>query len=241
MISLIKRIIAAILILLNTFTVVCFAKTENRPILNLPDEFYTYTDDKAQLSEILGLDEKNLDNYVSENNLIELGANEDNTKQIKYICYADNFSKKIGNISSLADDKIEALIPDIVDVKDAKGKIIEKNGQKFIKCDFLSNDNGGEYVIAQYITVVNNKFHILNFLTAKAESTEYAERIFASFSSDEFFEYTKTEKPKTNTMGILLSIILISIVAVAIIVTVVIDFKKQKVMYPEEEISEENE
>ena len=226
----IKRIIAASLVILNLFSFACFAKKESAASLKLPNEFYTYSDDKAQLSEILGLDEKNLDNYVSENNLIELGANEDNTKQIKYICYADNFSKKIGNISSLADDKIEALIPDIVDVKDAKGKIIEKNGQKFIKCDFLSNDNGGEYVIAQYITVVNKKFHILNFLTAKDESTEYVEKIFADFSSEEIFTYTKLSAEKTNTTGILMSIILISVIAVAIIVTVIIDIKKQKII-----------
>lgn len=224
----IKRIIAAALIILNMFTVVCFAKSEMKATLQLPDEFYTYSENKADLSEILGLAEAELDSYVNENNLIELGVNEDNTKQIKYISYADSFSTEIGNISSLADDKIEALIPDIVNVKNAKGKIIEKNGQKFIKCDFSSNDNGGEYIITQYITVVNNKFHILNFLTAANMDTKYTASIFKDFSNNELFEYKEKAPENKSTIGILISIILISLVSIAIVVTVVVDFKKQK-------------
>lgn len=230
----IKRIFAATLVILNIFTVVCFAKTESSATLQLPKEFYTYSEDKAELSGILGLDVKELDSYVFENNLVELAANEDNTKQIKYICYADSFSTKIGNISSLADDKIEALIPDIVDVENAKGKIIKSNGQKFIKCDFSSNDNGGEYIITQYITVVNNKFHILNFLTATGEDTEYSVSVFEDFSENEIFTYKEASRTKKSTTGILISIILISLISVAIIVTVVIDFKRQKNVKTEE-------
>ena len=100
--------------------------------LKAGDEFSVYGQDSGKAEEILGMSEAELDGYVSQNNIVYLAVNEDNTKQIRLTVAATAFSESTGNLSLLSDSEIEELIPDITGGSAVKGDIIESDGQKFV-------------------------------------------------------------------------------------------------------------
>ena len=151
------------------------------------DEFTVYGEDSGKAAEILGMSETELDGYVSQNNIVYLAVNEDNTKQIRLTVDATAFSESTGNLSLLSDSEIEELIPDITGDSAVKGEIIENGGQKFVLSRVSSEDSGGGYTLARYFTVAGDNEYILSFYTSDGVSEDYIGEVFESFKSDDFY------------------------------------------------------
>lgn len=184
------------------------------------DEFTVYGEDSGKAAEILGMSETELDGYVSQNNIVYLAVNEDNTKQIRLTVAATAFSESTGNLSLLSDSEIEELIPDITGDSAVKGDIIESGGQKFVVSRVSSEDSGGGYTLARYFTVAGDNEYILSFYTSDGVSEDYIGEVFESFKSDDF--YGENDK-KPYSYIVIAALVLFSAGALFIIYTIIRD------------------
>ena len=207
------------------FAVTAFAESGEIKI-TAPKDFYFYESggNAAGTAQILGMTAAELENYCTENGIVYIAVNKDNSKQIRLTVTESAFSGSVGNLSNLSPDKIDALIPDITGVD--RGEIIEKDGQRFIKTVVSANDSGGEYTILRYFTVAAKKDYTLSFYTSSGTETDYAEEVFGGFSSEDFY---KSESKKSYVGYIIIAaIVLLASGSVYIIFTLVRDIKNDR-------------
>lgn len=236
---LIKKFILTIIVAVLLFSFnVSAKKYEIVKSLKPQGEFYVYGEQNDKLAKILSMDVNSLDSYCHQNNVHYLAVNADNTKQIKVTSSVTDFSNSVINISGLSNDSITALIPDITGVEGAKGEVINKDGQKFIKTQFKTSDSGGEYILSQYFTVADKSTIVLSFYTKSGLDTDYIEKTFDSFTSPLFI--TDTDESANSPIGIVLLIAagIFGIACVVILITILRDIKKEKVT--EEVIENDN-
>ena len=220
----IKKIIctaAAVLL----FTVSAFAQSGGIKI-TAPEKFYSYESGKssAETAKILGMTDTELESYCAENGIKYIAVNEDNSKQIRLAVADSSFSASIGNLTNLTEDKITALIPDITGAK--RGEIIDKDGQSFIKTAESASDSGGGFTVISYFTVAAKKDYVLSFYTSSGTDTKYAEEVFKSYWSEDFY-MQKSEKSPFRYV-IFAAIVLLAAGSVYIIFTLVRDIKNDR-------------
>ena len=176
-----KRIIALIAVFILLFSLTVSADSS----INItPDgEFITETE---QIAKIIGMDKNELLDFCIENKIVYIAVNKDNSKQIRVTVKENDFSNGIVNINGLSDDKINAVLTDVIGVEGIKGEIINKDGQKFIKTEMSSKDSGGDFILTEYITVANKKVYVLSFYTNKKADTKYIEKTFETLESPNF-------------------------------------------------------
>lgn len=176
-----KRIIALIAVFILLFSLTVSADSS----INItPDgEFITETE---QIAKIIGMDKNELLDFCIENKIVYIAVNKDNSKQIRVTVKENDFSNGIVNINGLSDDKINAVLHDVIGVEGIKGEIINKDGQKFIKTEMSSKDSGGDFILTEYITVANKKVYVLSFYTNKKADTKYIEKTFETLESPNF-------------------------------------------------------
>ena len=220
----IKKIIctaAAVLL----FAVTVFAESGGIKI-TAPEKFYSYESGKsaAETAKILGMTDTELESYCAENGIKYIAVNEDNSKQIRLAVAESSFSASIGNLTNLTEDKITALIPDITGAK--RGEIIDKDGQSFIKTAESASDSGGGFTVISYVTVAAKKDYVLSFYTSSGTDTKYAEEVFKSYWSEDFY-MQKSEKSPFRYV-IFAAIVLLAAGSVYIIFTLVRDIKNDR-------------
>ena len=202
------------------FLIVLPVSAAGKISIDAGDEFSVYGQDSGKAAEILGMSEAELNGYVSQNNIVYLAVNEDNTKQIRLTVAATAFSESTGNLSLLSDSEIKELIPDITGDSAVKGKIIESDGQKFVLSRVSSEDSGGGYTLARYFTVAGDNEYILSFYTSQGVSEDYIKSVFESFSLDDF--YTGKDKNPYSYI-VIAALVLLSAGALFIIYTIIRD------------------
>ena len=220
----IKKIICAFLAILM-LTVSVFAASGNIEI-TAPKDFYCYKSGQnaEDTAKILGMTTSELEKYCSDNAIVFIAVNEENTKQIRVSVDESAFSGGIGNLSNLSEDKITALIPDITGAD--SGEIVTNNGQSFIKTAETLSDSGGEYSVISYVTVAAKKDYVLSFYTASGTSTDYTGEVFDSLSSEDF--YKETDQKSYFGYVIIAAIALLALVSAYIIFTLVRDIKNER-------------
>ena len=188
--------------------------------LKAGDEFSVYGQDSGKAAEILGMSEAELNEYVSQNNIVYLAVNDDNTKQIRLTVAATAFSESTGNLSLLSDSEIKELIPDITGDSAVKGEIIENGTQKFVLSKVSSEDSGGGYTLARYFTVAGDNEYILSFYTSQGVSEDYIKSVFESLDSDDF--YAEEDKNPYSYI-VIAALVLLSAGGLFIIYTIIRD------------------
>lgn len=151
--------------------------------LKADPEFTAYgsSADNERLAEILGMTEASLESYCTENEIVYLAVNDDNTKQIRLTESKTPFSEAVGELSALSESEAEAVTADLAG-KDFQAELVLANGKRFVKATAALSDSGGNYILTRYITVTDKKEYALSFYTAASESNDYAERIFKTLS-----------------------------------------------------------
>ncbi len=220
-----KKIVAVLIVIINIMSLTVNAASV--PIKS-KDSFLVYGENNAKISEIIGINQNELDTYLKDNNITFFAVDSDNKRQVKLIEYTSDFSNSIVDISMMTVDNIESLIPEIVGAEDAIGEVLEQGGQKFIKTKALSEDGGGKYVLTSYFTVANRKNYILVFLNHKNEDTDYIEDIFKSYANGEDFGQFSDSKTNKSINVVLIGIIAFAVIFAVIGVTVIKDIRKNK-------------
>ncbi len=225
MISLFKRFISAVIAAICLFAVnVC---AESVITVNPGDEFYVYGRQNAEIAEISGISENELSDYCFKNNIEYLAVNKDNSKQIRVSVKNNDFTNSVINISGLSDDSISSLLPQIIGIEGVRGEIINRNGQKFIKTELRSADNGGDYILTEFITVADKKSYVLSFYTDAKKDTGYTDAVFETYIAKVFIN----EKNEAQNGFVFIVPVLTVIFVLAflfVLITVIIDFRKKQ-------------
>lgn len=226
----IKRIAALIFAVLTLSLTLSAAEITENP----GKEFLVYGDKQSneKIAEILEETADSLDNYCYNNGIIYLAVNEKNTKQIRIYENSTAFSESVGELTSLSDDKIAALTPEIVGEGFHTETVTQKSGRKFIKATALSEDSGGKFTLIQYITVTSKKEYTLSFYTASGENTDYAEKVFSTLSFGEGAA-KKTEKKPYGYIFMALTVIFV-LFGAYIVYTLIRDIRADRAEAAEE-------
>ena len=218
----IKRLSALVFAVLTLSLTLSAAEITEKP----GKEFLVYGD--KQSNEKIA---ETLDNYCYNNGIIYLAINEKNTKQIRLYENSTAFSESVGELTSLSDDKIAALAPEIAG-DGFHTETVAQNGIKFIKATALSEDSGGKFTLIQYITVTSKKEYTLSFYTASGENTDYAEKVFSTLSFGEGAA-KKTEKKPYGYIFMALTVIF-ALFGAYIVYTLIRDIRADRAEAAEE-------
>ncbi len=203
------------------------------------DEFLVYGKDDEKLASVLGVSVTELKEECGEN-VIFLAANKDNSKQIRLTVAQNDFTNSVVNISSFSNDKISQLVPQITEIDDLRGEIVNKNGQKFIKTELRTSDSGGEFILTEYITVADRRSFVLSFYTDLNVNRDYIKKTFEGYNCDYFVnEKVENEGENISEKIVPALTIVFGIVTVVIGSTVVFDLVMKKRLKVEEETEKE--
>ena len=181
------------------------------------DEFFIFGEQTDKVAKVLGMSEEKVETYCTENKITYLAVNKDNTKQIRKAEFADEFSKKIVDISILEDQEILEFSSLLSTFQSAKGVVVEHNNRKFLKVELETTDSGGKYYLTQYATVSDGKKTVLTFYTADGQDKSYIDEIFAQ----QFPEKTNY-KPY-----IIIGVVLFALMGVAIAVLIIKELRQK--------------
>lgn len=223
MIFLIKRVLGLFLAFCFLFSFVVSA--QNNITLKPYGEFYIYGEDNDKIAEILGLSKTELQEYCTENGIIYLALNNNNSKQIRITQSQTDFTNSIINITGLSDDKINELIPHIAGIENVRGEVIDHNGQKLVKTQLRSGDSGGDFILTEYITVADRLCYILSFYTSASTDSDYIEKTLETYECSAFMSDAENKAEGWQYI-ILAAAIIFGIATVAIVVWIIKDIRK---------------
>ena len=214
-------IAVAILLLCLAFAFPCMAEASFA--IEQGKEFAVYGKNDG-VAQRLGMTEEDLKEYLEENDIVYLAVDEKNERQIRLSISETGFSQSVGHLSGLSDEKIRALMPDLIG--EERGEIVKKGDRKFIRQEVRLSDSGGEYLLTRYITVEAKQYYVLTFYTQAGIKTDYLETVFSSFSFSDSSEQ-KAENP-SRIMQILppVLIVIFSLGAGGILFLLIRDIKK---------------
>ena len=203
-----KKIICLIAVLAVMLSVSVYAK----------DEFLVYgQDDLERICQALDMNDCDIKDYCEENNITYLAVNPDNTKLIKRVEIADEFSKRIVDLSVLSDENIQTLSYELSRISDAKGSIIATDGYKLLKYELKSADD--KYYLTTFVTVKNSKRITLSFYTDVGSELGYIDAVVS-----EQFKADTNYKP-----FIIVGIALFAVIGAVLLVLIVKEFRKKEI------------
>lgn len=220
----IKRILSVIACFILLCSVTVCAETAADIKIQPPEDFYILGKDNVAVAEALKVSEAELQNIDD----VFFAVDKANKRQIRLAVKADDVAIETKNISHLSNRSLMSLAPQITGVENAKGEVVEKDGQKFIKIQLRSADEGGDYVLTRYFTVAGEKSYVLSFWTDINTDREYITEVFETLDSSDFI--SKTAEKNSNIIFYLVVAGTVIFLAACVIVgvTVVRDLKKEK-------------
>lgn len=166
MILVLKRIICLIAVLTVIFSL----------SVSAVDDLLVYGEDDIEgICNALDMNDCDIADYCKQNNVTYLAVNPDNTKLVKRVEIADDFSKRIVDLSVLSDENIQTLSYELSHFSDAKGRVVSLDGFRLLKYELKTEDN--EYYLTTYITVKNSKRITLSFYTNVGTERDYIDSI----------------------------------------------------------------
>ena len=152
------------------------------------DDFIVYSKEPEKVAEVLKTDVESLSTKITEQNIKYLAVTKDGSKQIQATENETEFASSVNNLSNLSDSSIKTLLPDITGLPNIVGKIVSKDGQKYVKIN-LKNENE-DYILTQFFTIEDGKLYTVSFYTKSGVNTDYIENTF------------KTEEMKSDDISI---------------------------------------
>ncbi len=134
--------------------------------------YFCRDDDLENAAKITGEDRRDIEKLFDENNLVMLDLSEDNRHQIRVAHYKNELSEKIRNLDSLPVKELAEFEDKLTDSLALGSEVVEATyiqntdapiKNYIVRSEFFT-DNGGDYVVTQYVTVVDGAFwHITSY------------------------------------------------------------------------------
>ena len=221
MIGLKKIILAIFLVFLLGFSVTALQLDKITP----DEDFIVYSSVPEKVAEVLNCDPQSLANKVAEQNIKFLAVTEDGSKQIQAVETETDFAASVKDLSNLSDSSIKTLLPDITGLPNIKGKIISKDGQKYVRIN-LKNENE-DYILTQFFTIEDGKLYTVSFYTKSGISTDYIDTTFKTEESiSDSIEIPKT--PTAFKVIVIIGTVIFGLACLVLVYSIIKDFVKPK-------------
>lgn len=191
-----------------------------------PDEdFIVYSSAPEKVAEVLSCDPQSLASKVAEQNIKFLAVTEDCSKQIQAVETETDFAASVKDLSNLSDSSIKTLLPDITGLPNITGKIISKDGQKYVEIN-LKNENE-DYILTQFFTIEDGKLYTVSFYTKSGVSTDYIDTTFKTEKSiSDNIEIPKT--PTAFKVIVIIGTIIFGLACLVLVYSIIKDIVKPK-------------
>ena len=221
MIGLKKIILAICLVFLLGFSVTALQLDKITP----DEDFIVYSSAPEKVAEVLSCDPQSLASKVAEQNIKFLAVTEDCSKQIQAVETETDFAASVKDLSNLSDSSINTLLPDITGLPNIKGKIISKDGQKYVRIN-LKNENE-DYILTQFFTIEDGKLYTVSFYTKSGVSTDYIDTTFKTEKSiSDNIEIPKT--PTAFKVIVIIGTIIFGLACLVLVYSIIKDIVKPK-------------
>ena len=221
MIGLKKIILAICLVFLLGFSVTALQLDKITP----DEDFIVYSSAPEKVAEALSCDPQSLANKVAEQNIKFLAVTEDCSKQIQAVETETDFAASVKDLSNLSDSSIKTLLPDITGLPNITGKIISKDGQKYVEIN-LKNENE-DYILTQFFTIEDGKLYTVSFYTKSGVSTDYIDTTFKTEKSiSDNIEIPKT--PTAFKVIVIIGTIIFGLACLVLVYSIIKDIVKPK-------------
>lgn len=217
-----KKIILAIcLVFLLGFSVTALQLDKITP----DEDFIVYSSAPEKVAEVLSCDPQSLASKVAEQNIKFLAVTEDCSKQIQAVETETDFAASVKDLSNLSDSSIKTLLPDITGLPNITGKIISKDGQKYVEIN-LKNENE-DYILTQFFTIEDGKLYTVSFYTKSGVSTDYIDTTFKTEKSiSDNIEIPKT--PTAFKVIVIIGTIIFGLACLVLVYSIIKDIVKPK-------------
>lgn len=221
MIGLKKIILAICLVFLLGFSVTALQLDKITP----DEDFIVYSSAPEKVAEVLSCDPQSLASKVAEQNIKFLAVTEDCSKQIQAVETETDFAASVKDLSNLSDSSIKTLLPDITGLPNITGKIISKDGQKYVEIN-LKNENE-DYILTQFFTIEDGKLYTVSFYTKSGVSTDYIDTTFKTEKSiSDNIEIPKT--PTAFKVIVIIGTIIFGLACLVLVYSIIKDIVKPK-------------
>ena len=221
MIGLKKIILAICLVFLLGFSVTALQLDKITP----DEDFIVYSSAPEKVAEVLSCAPQSLASKVAEQNIKFLAVTEDCSKQIQAVETETDFAASVKDLSNLSDSSIKPLLPDITGLPNIKGKIISKDGQKYVRIN-LKNENE-DYILTQFFTIEDSKLYTVSFYTKSGISTDYIDTTFKTEESiSDSIEIPKT--PTAFKVIVIIGTVIFGLACLVLVYSIIKDFVKPK-------------
>ena len=221
MIGLKKIFLAICLVFLLGFSVTALEIDKITP----GDDFIVYSKEPEKVSEVLKTDVESLSTKITEQNIKYLAVTKDGSKQIQATENETEFASSVNNLSNLSDSSIKTLLPDITGLPNIVGKIVSKDGQKYVKIN-LKNENE-DYILTQFFTIEDGKLYTVSFYTKSGVSTDYIDTTFKTEKSiSDNIEIPKT--PTAFKVIVIIGTIIFGLACLVLVYSIIKDIVKPK-------------
>lgn len=148
----------------------------------------------SKAAKILDMSDDELSDFLKKNKITYFAVSKDKSTQIRFSGVKDNFGKTVGEMKNLNNNQLNDLIKTLKKGSTAKFSIDISNGRNYIKSLSLLKDNGGEYTVTQYITVVNGKTYYLTCYNSGTKTSSEIKNVFSNLIIYDVLEKTDNIK-----------------------------------------------
>ena len=223
-----KRIIVFVLVLYLFAFPVCATVTQGNITLDYAENLTVCTQSSIPSvdGKIFGMNEADFKKYLTENNILLYGFDNDNAFVFELTGEKTDFTQKVGDFGNIK----ESDIKDFADKTVENPYSVKKTAESvFVVTDSISEEENG-YVTRQYITVKNQSLYVVTFIVPGiAINQNKSERIDKIINALSFGESNAPKQVSAVSVIVVAAlVIIIVLIAVYIAVTVIRDLRKVK-------------
>ena len=229
-----KLLVSLLIIILISVNASALSIEEHYLDLEIGDEYTVLTPDNLKKNQdfikSLGHSLTSMQTFFKDNGVLLFAANEDNSKQIKLTYNQTDFSRQIGSLRTLSDEKIEEISGRILgeEVKDKYSLFEPEDHNMKMYCVASKGlDNGGIYTTMQYFTIINGGIYNLSYSESSADAKAVSETAQELVLKLQIVD--KDTAPTAKDFGDTVTLILIAVLilaAVAVAVYIIVTFVK---------------
>lgn len=213
------KIICILVILICAFSLTAGATSTAFEIQLSKDYNTLYQgDDPSPMAKRLGMEKKELQDYMKDNGVLLIAVSKDRSKQVRIIEEKTEFSSLAEDISALDEEALNNLSQRLTSNQNSEFQYVTNNKRKYIKFSDVLSDSGGSYVMTQYITIKNGRFYKLCFYNSGELQDDEADAVFNQFKLSEKKE---AKLPPWLTVVFVLAVALFTALSVAMVIGII--------------------
>ncbi len=173
-------ILAAVLCFVGILILYSTKTSGTEVSIQYPEGYTVITADNVESHEEyiekLGFGTNSFAKYLESKHIVSFAGNENNSRQLRLVVKATEFTEQLGSIAGATDKELEVIAKELL--PDGYSYIYRLGGNVYYELDRLVQDENGRHYAIQFITVKNGKYYALIY-SGSSETISNEERELA--------------------------------------------------------------